>query len=64
MSEVYSLTKKGKKVYKNPCLSGEEMRIINYIKDNKIASEDQLEVAGGELWVVKSLARHGYIKKE
>ena len=64
MSEVYTLTKMGKKIYKNPCLSDEEMRIINFLKDNKIASEDQLEVAGGERWIIKSLERHGYIKKE
>ena len=63
MDKVYTLTKKGKRVCKDGSLNGTEGKILGYIRENKSASEDQLEIAGGEGWLLRSLKRHGYIKE-
>jgi len=63
MSGLYGLTKLGKKVYKNPSLDPDEMRIINYLKENKSVSSDQLEVIGGERWLIRRLEKRGFIKE-
>ena len=63
MTNLYCLTKKGRKVYKNPSLDPDEMRIINYLKENKSVSSDQLEVIGGERWLIRRLEKRGFIKE-
>ncbi|KKN45378.1 hypothetical protein LCGC14_0683640 [marine sediment metagenome] len=38
------------------------MRVLNYLRDNKTATDDQLDVVG-ERWVVKRLKKRGLIKE-
>ena len=61
---LYSLTKKGRKMYRNPILDPDEMKIINFLKENKSATKDQLEVITDEGWLVRSLDRRGFIKED
>ena len=63
MGEIYVLTKAGRRAYRDSSLSGEELRVIEYIHENRSASEDQLEVVGGERWVLRRLKRGGLIKE-
>ena len=63
MAKVYALTKLGKRVYRDSSLDGDEMRIINFLMENKSASSEQLEVVGGEGWLLRSMKRRGLIKE-
>lgn len=63
MTRVYALTKLGKRVYRDSSLDGDEMRIINFLMENKSASSEQLEVVGGEGWLLRSMKRRGLIKE-
>jgi len=63
MSKIYEITKSGKRVLRDSSLSEDELRILQYVKDNKTASSDQLEVVGGEGWLVRSLKRRHLIKE-
>lgn len=63
MTKVYALTKLGKRVYRDSSLDGDEMRIINFLMENKSASSEQLEVVGGEGWLLRSMKRRGLIKE-
>jgi len=63
MDRIYKITKLGKKVLRDSSLSEDELSVLQYLKDNKSASGSQLEVAGGERWMVKSLQRRKLIKE-
>jgi len=63
VTRVYALTKLGKRVYRDSSLDGDEMRIINFLMENKSASSEQLEVVGGEGWLLRSMKRRGLIKE-
>jgi hypothetical protein len=61
--KVYALTDLGKKVTRDGSGTGtDEMRILNYVRDNKRVTDDQLEVAG-ESWVVRRLVHDGLLKQ-
>lgn len=59
---VYALTELGRKVTRNMDGSGDEMRILNYLRDNKTATDDQLDIVG-ERWMVRNLKGRGLIKE-
>lgn len=60
---VYALTDVGKKVARNQDgTDADEMRVLNYLRDNKTATDDQLDIAG-ERWVISGLKRRGLIKE-
>ena len=61
-TRVYALTELGKKVTRNMDGGTDEMRVLNYLRDNKTATDDQLDVVG-ERWVVKRLKKRGLIKE-
>ena len=63
MSKIYCLTKLGRRVYRNGSLSEEEMRVVGHLRENKSASDDQLEVVGGSRWLLGGLERRGMIKE-
>jgi riboflavin biosynthesis pyrimidine reductase len=56
--KYYSLTKLGRKVSKTKSGSSDEMKVINFLADNKPASDDELDIVveGGHI-VVKNLVR-------
>lgn len=59
---VYALTDLGKKITRNMDGDNEEMRVLNYLRDNKTATDDQLDVVA-ERWVVRSLKQRGLVKE-
>lgn len=61
---VYTLTDTGRKVVTRDAgsTSSDEMRVLNYLRDNKSATDDQLDVVA-ERWVVRSLKEHGLVKE-
>ncbi len=60
---IYSLTELGKKVTRSMDDSNsDEMRILNYLRDNKTATDDQLSIVG-ERWLVRRLKSRGLIKE-
>ena len=63
MSKIYALTKAGRKVCRDQSLDGDEMKIIEYLKDNKSASDDQLEIIGGSRWLLRSMEGNHLIKE-
>ena len=63
MDRIYRITKLGKKVLRDSSLSGDELSILQYLRDNKSASSSQLEIAGGERWMIKSLQRRKLVKE-
>lgn len=40
----------------------DEMRILAYLRDNKTATDDQLDVVG-ERWLVRRLKQRGLLKE-
>jgi hypothetical protein len=60
---VYALTDLGKKVTRTlDGTNSEEMRILNYLRDYKTATDDELDKVG-ERWVVRRLKSRGLIKE-
>jgi len=63
VDRIYKITKLGKRVLRDSALSQGELGILQYLKDNKTASSSQLEVAGGERWLIRSLQRRKLVKE-
>lgn len=61
MDRIYALTKVGKRAYRDGSVDGDELRVLEYLKANRSASEDQLEIVGGERWVLRRLKSRGLI---
>lgn len=58
--KVYCLSKKGKIFTKGEHGGGDEMKILDYLRENKTATEDELPVVGDE-YLVRRLVRQGLI---
>ena len=61
MSRIFALTKVGKRAYRDDSISGDEMKVLEFLQANKSASEDQLEVVGGERYILRGLKKRGLI---
>jgi len=62
--KVYGITKLGRRVASDSTSSGgEEMRTLDYLRNNRTATEDELEVVGGERWLMNRLVRQGLAKE-
>ena len=61
MSKIFALTKLGKRACRESSVDGDELRVLEYLKENHSASGDQLEIAGGERWVLRRLKKRGLI---
>lgn len=62
-TRVYALTMLGKRVTADGTYGGsEEGKILDYLRDNKTATDDQLDVVG-ERWLVRRLKQRGLIKE-
>ena len=60
--KVYSLTKLGRKVASTKVGQDEEFKVLNYIQQNRTATEDELDVVGGR-YLVKKLVGEGLVKE-
>ena len=58
---IFSLTKLGKKVAGTKEGGDAEMRVLQFLKENRTGTEDELEVAGGERWILRGLQKRGLI---
>ena len=63
MSKIFILTKAGKRAYKDYSLSEDEMRVVEYLKGCRSASDDKLGEIGIESWLLRSMERHGLVKE-
>ena len=52
--KIFSLTDLGKKVVRNGSADAEDMKILEYLWNNKTATDDELETVG-ERWRVRQL---------
>lgn len=59
---VYALTKLGKKVTSTRDSSDGELKILQYIRENKTATDSELDIIG-DRWQIRSLKEHGLIKE-
>jgi len=59
---VYALTKLGKKITATHTGSTDELKILQYLRENKTATDDELDTVG-ERWVVRSLKSRGLLKE-
>jgi len=59
---VYALTKLGKQVTASRDGAGDEMRILQYLRENKTATSDELDTVG-ERWIVRRLKNRGLVKE-
>lgn len=60
---VYALTKLGRDVTRDPRGGDDETRVLQYLRNNKTGTEDQLEVVGGERWILRRLKGQGLVKE-
>ena len=60
---LYCRTELGKRLVSDRTGSSEELRVLDYLSENRTGTEDQLEVAGADRFVLKDLERRGLIKE-
>ena len=61
MSRIYALTKLGKRAYKESSVDGDELKVLEYLKENHSASDDQLSIVGGERYILRGMKNRGLI---
>lgn len=61
--QIFSLTKLGRDATRNSSNGSDELRVLNFLRDNKTATDSELEVAGGERWLLRRLKSQGLIKE-
>lgn len=59
--KVFALTKLGRRVASTHEGSDDEMRVLHYLRDNKTATDDEIEVACGGRWALRKLKSRGLI---
>jgi len=63
MEKVFKATKKGKREYRRGNLSGEEVKVMEFLINSKSATPSQVEVGGCEMWLVRSMRRKGLVRE-
>ncbi len=59
---LFALTEAGKTASTRDG-SDEESRVLRYLRENKTGTDDELEVVGGERYIMRSLKEHGLVKE-
>ena len=59
---VYGLTKLGRKMADTHTDDSDEMRVLQYLRDNRTATDDELDTVG-ERYIVRKLKHRGLIKE-
>lgn len=60
---VYGLTELGKKIASAKSGNDEEMRVLQFLRDNRTGTEDELQIAGGERYVMRKLTKQGLVRE-
>jgi hypothetical protein len=61
--QLYCRTQLGKRIVSDRTGSQDELRVLDYLAANKTATDDQLEVAGADRFMVKEMMKSGLIKE-
>lgn len=61
--KVYGLTKLGWKIASTKYEDTEEFKVLSYLKDNKTGTSSELEIIGGESYVLRKLKERGLIQE-
>lgn len=56
------MTKLGRKITSSD-VGGDpdEVKVLNYLRENRTATDSELEVVGGESWMMKRLKKQGLV---
>lgn len=60
---VYALTELGKRIASTKDGSDESLRVLQFIKENRTVTDSELEVVGGESYIVRHLKERGLVKE-
>lgn len=60
--KYYSCTDTGKTLAKRSMENNDELRMLRYIRENKVVSDDALDVVGGR-YLVRSLVRRKLVRE-
>jgi len=60
---VYGLTKLGKKIATTKDGSDETMRVLQFLRENRTGTSDELEIVGGESYILKRLKKEGLVRE-
>ena len=60
---IFGLTSLGKKVASTKEGSNEEMGILQFLRESRTGTEDELEVVGGESYILRRLKSQGLIQE-
>ena len=60
---VFGLTELGRRIASTKDGSDEETRVLQFIKENRAVTDDELEVIGGESYMVRHLKERGLVKE-
>ena len=60
---VYTLTELGRKVAATKNGASEEMRVLHFLYNNRTATDSELEVVGGEKWLLRRLIQRGLVRE-
>ena len=60
---VYALTELGKRIASKGEGSDEEVRVLQFLKSNKASTDDEVEVSGGERYILRHLVERGLVKE-
>ena len=60
---VYGLTKLGERIASTKVGSNEEMRVLQFLFENKTGTEDELVVVGGDRYTMKKLVKEGLVRE-
>ena len=63
MSRIFCLTKVGKRALRDSSADGDELKVLEYLKEAHSASDDQLSIVGGGHWILRRLEGRGLIKE-
>ena len=58
---VYSLTRLGRKVSATHEGGSEELKVLHYLRDNKTATDDEIEINCGGRWTLRKLKERGLV---
>lgn len=61
--QIYGLTKLGKKIAVTKDGSDEEMRVLQFLRENRTGTEDELSIVGGERYILKRLKGQGLVRE-
>lgn len=60
---IFGLTSLGKKIASTKEGGDEEMRVLQFLRENRTGTEDELGIVGGESYVLRRLRSQGLIQE-